>query len=73
MVSFGQKNVKKVLYSNYEVHKGNPADDTLLMHAVDRHDEKTSGYLPDAVTTDRGYSFRGNEENEKPQIIGMKL
>lgn len=52
---------EKGFVSNYEVYKGNPADDTLLKDAVDRHEE-TFGQVPDAVTTDRGY---GSKENER--------
>jgi IS5 family transposase len=55
---------EKGFVSNYEVYKGNPADDTLLMDAVGRHEE-TFGRVPDAVTTDRGYGAKDNESKLK--------
>ncbi|MDD2502886.1 MAG: ISNCY family transposase [Clostridia bacterium] len=67
-VEFGYKaqieECEKGFVSNYEVYKGNPADDTLLMDAVDRHEE-TFGHVRDAVTTDRGYGSKDNERKLK--------
>lgn len=72
-VEFGYKaqieECEKGFVSNYEVYKGNPADDTLLMYAVDRHEE-TFGHVPDAVTTDRGYGAKANENKLKD--VGVK-
>ncbi|MBA1335758.1 MAG: Mobile element protein [Firmicutes bacterium] len=67
-VEFGYKaqieECEKGFVSNYAVYKGNPADETLLMDAVERHEE-TFGHVPDAVTTDRGYGSKTNESKLK--------
>lgn len=67
-VEFGYKaqieECEKGFVSNYEVYKGNPADDSLLMDAVGRHEE-TFGHVPDAVTADRGYGAKDNESKLK--------
>jgi IS5 family transposase len=46
--------------TGYAVYGGNPADDTLLIEAVEAHIE-TFGSAPNAVATDRGFSSRKNE------------
>jgi len=50
--------------SNYEVHKGNPADETLLSNAIKRH-ESTFDHVPESITADRGYSSKENEDIAK--------
>jgi len=67
-VEFGYKvqveECEKGFVSNYEVYKGNPADETLLPDALDRHRE-TFGRPPDILVADRGYNGRDNEEKLK--------
>ncbi len=50
--------------SNYEVYKGNPADETLMPDAVNRHNE-TFGHPPDVLAADRGYNAKSNENKLK--------
>lgn len=46
---------------HYQVHKGNPNDETLLADAIERHIE-TTGTIPQSIATDRGFSSSQNEE-----------
>lgn len=55
--------------TDYQVHTGNPNDETLLSEAINRH-IKTTGIIPQSVATDRGFSSRQSEE--KLASIGVK-
>lgn len=55
--------------SGYEVYRGNPSDDQLLVAAVTQH-QKKYGAVPQAVATDRGFASRANEE--ELQQLGVK-
>jgi|HigsolmetaGSP11D_1036233.scaffolds.fasta_scaffold14120_1 IS5 family transposase len=46
--------------TGYAVYEGNPADDELLVPAVEAH-QKRFGQAPKAVATDRGFSSKKNE------------
>jgi IS5 family transposase len=46
--------------TGYELYKGNPADDELLVAAVEQHKERF-GTVPKAVATDRGFGSKKNE------------
>ncbi|TVY11217.1 transposase, partial [Paenibacillus cremeus] len=46
--------------TGYELYKGNPADDELLVTAVEQHKERF-GSVPKAVATDRGFGSKKNE------------
>lgn len=46
--------------TGYELYKGNPADDELLVSAVEQHKERF-GAVPKAVATDRGFGSKKNE------------
>ncbi len=59
---------EKGFVSNYELYKGNPCDDDLIMDAVERHKD-TFGKAPDTVTADRGYGRKDNEEKLKEQGV----
>lgn len=48
------------LVTGYELYKGNPADDDLLLPAVKQHIERF-GAAPHAVATDRGFASLVNE------------
>lgn len=50
--------------TGYDVYKGNPYDDTLIMDAIDRHKE-VFGKVPTYVTADRGYGSKQNEDDLK--------
>jgi len=54
-----QETEEKVI-SGYQVHDGNPSDDTLLVAAIGNH-LKTFGRPPRAVATDRGFASNDNE------------
>lgn len=46
--------------TGYELYKGNPADDELLVSAVEQHQARFSA-VPNAVATDRGFGSKKNE------------
>jgi transposase, IS5 family len=46
--------------TGYKVYKGNPADDDLLVSAVEQHQQRF-GSVPRAVATDRGFGSKKNE------------
>lgn len=46
--------------TGYELYKGNPSDDEMLVPAVKQH-EKRFGSVPNAVATDRGFGSKKNE------------
>lgn len=56
--------------TGYEVYKGNPSDDELLVPAVEAH-KKRFGKSPNAVATDRGFSSKKNESALTE--LGVKL
>lgn len=49
------------LVTGYELYQGNPADDDLLVPAVEEHIFRF-GKAPSAVATDRGFGSRRNEQ-----------
>ncbi|MBO8170119.1 MAG: ISNCY family transposase [Thermoanaerobacteraceae bacterium] len=49
------------LITGYEVHRGNPSDESLLAECLDKH-EKLFGKAPWGVATDRGFGSKANEE-----------
>ena len=55
--------------TGYAVYSGNPADDELLIQAVETHIE-TFGVAPTAVAADRGFSSKKNETAIK--ALGVK-
>lgn len=55
--------------TGYAVYSGNPADDELLIQAVEAHIE-TFGVAPTAVAADRGFSSKKNETAIK--ALGVK-
>ncbi|WP_338824116.1 ISNCY family transposase ISMomu1 [Moorella humiferrea] len=63
-VEFGYKvllqEVEHKIITGYEVLRGNPADDTLLLGAVEDHIE-TFNHPPRALAADRGFGGSGNE------------
>jgi transposase, IS5 family len=46
--------------TGYELYKGNPPDEELLVPAVEQHQQRF-GSIPNAVATDRGFSSMKNE------------
>lgn len=46
--------------TGYELYKGNPSDDEMLVPAVQQHEE-LFGSVPHAVATDRGFGSKKNE------------
>lgn len=46
--------------TGYELYKGNPSDDEMLVPAVEQH-KKRFGSAPSAVATDRGFGSKKNE------------
>ena len=46
--------------TGYELYKGNPSDDEMLVPAVEQH-QKQFGSAPNAVATDRGFGSKKNE------------
>lgn len=46
--------------TGYDLYQGNPADESLLMPAVEQHKE-TFNAIPHAVATDRGFTSEQNE------------
>jgi len=64
-VEFGYKvllqEAEHSIITGYEVLRGNPADDTLLLGAVEDHIE-TFGHPPHAIAADRGFGSSGNEK-----------
>lgn len=64
-VEFGYKvllqEAEHNIITGYEVLRGNPADDTLLLDAVEDH-KRTFKRAPRALATDRGFASSGNEE-----------
>lgn len=63
-VEFGYKvridETESGFVTGYEVYKGNPSDDDMLIPAVEHHRE-VFGSVPHAVATDRGFGSRRNE------------
>jgi IS5 family transposase len=63
-VEFGYKvllqEVEHKIITGYKVLQGNPADDTLLLGAVEDH-IKTFNHPPRALAADRGFGGSGNE------------
>jgi IS5 family transposase len=53
--------VEKGFVSDYRVHQGNPEDGTLLVPALERHQERF-GRVPRHVATDRGFWSAANEQ-----------
>lgn len=45
----------------YDTYIGNPSDEVLLLHAVERH-IKLFGKVPRSIAADRGYGTKANEE-----------
>jgi IS5 family transposase len=55
---------EKGFVTSYDVYKGNPNDETLIMDAIDWHRD-TFGKVPTYVTADRGYGGKQNESDLK--------
>jgi len=55
--------------TGYELYKGNPADDELLIPAVEQHQQRF-GSAPKAVATDRGFGSKKNETALKDLGVG---
>lgn len=55
--------------TGYELYKGNPADDELLVFAVEQHLHRF-GSVPKAVATDRGFGSKKNETKLKDLGVG---
>lgn len=55
--------------TGYELYKGNPADDEMLVSAVEQHKERF-GSTPKAVATDRGFGSKKNETQLKELGVG---
>jgi IS5 family transposase len=55
--------------TGYELYKGNPADDEMLISAVEQHQERF-GSVPNAVATDRGFGSKKNEMKLKEMGVG---
>ena len=50
--------------TGYELYRGNPSDDEMLVPAVEQHN-KRFGSVPNAVATDRGFGSKNNETKLK--------
>lgn len=50
--------------TGYELYKGNPSDDEMLVPAVEQH-KRRFGSVPNAVATDRGFGSKNNETQLK--------
>ena len=63
-VEFGYKlrvdETENGFITGHELYVGNPADDELLIPAIDQH-IKRYGHAPNAVAVDRGFGSRANE------------
>lgn len=72
-LKFGYKTrideTKNGFVTGYELYKGNPADDELLVSAVEQHIHRF-GSVPKAVATDRGFGSKKNETKLKDQGVG---
>jgi IS5 family transposase len=55
--------------TGYELYKGNPADDEMLISAVEQH-QQLFGSAPKAVATDRGFGSKKNETKLKEMGVG---
>jgi IS5 family transposase len=55
--------------TGYELYKGNPSDDEMLVPAVEQHEERF-GAVPNAVATDRGFGSKKNETKLKELGVG---
>lgn len=55
--------------TGYELYKGNPADDEMLVSAVEEH-QRRFGSVPNAVATDRGFGSKKNETKLKEMGVG---
>ncbi len=62
---FGRKvllqETEERIITGYQVHTGNPADDSLLQEAI-LHHRRVFGRSPWAVATDRGFGSKDNEQ-----------
>lgn len=69
---FGRKvlvqETEERIITGYQVHTGNPADESLLQEAIADH-QKVFGRPPWAVATDRGFGSKANEQFLKDQGV----
>jgi len=62
-----QENEERII-TGYQVHTGNPTDESLLKEAIADH-QKVFGRPPWAVATDRGFGSKDNEQFLKDQGV----